>query len=135
MKTVIFGEGKFVAINVEDPPGQIAVGLAVVEGMGSNGDTPIEMVEVAVHPLAAVAVTVYIVVAIGATVCTAPDKAPGLYKYEPPPPMFAPTAVSVVLEPEQIGFVEAVTVTVGGVFTVNVPILVPVPPPVVTAIV
>ena len=41
--------------------------------------------------------------------------------------MFAPTAVSVVLEPEQIGFVEAVTVTVGGVFTVNVPILVPVP--------
>ncbi|MBK7588857.1 MAG: hypothetical protein IPI22_11270 [Bacteroidetes bacterium] len=63
MKTVIFSEGKFVAINVEDPPGQIAVGLAVVEGVGSNGDTPIEMV-VAVHPLAAVAVTVYIVVAI-----------------------------------------------------------------------
>jgi hypothetical protein len=49
--------------------------------------------------------------------------------------MFAPTAVSVVLEPEQIGFVEAVTVTVGGVFTVNVPALEPEPPRVVTEIV
>ena len=49
--------------------------------------------------------------------------------------MFAPTAVSVVLEPEQIGFVEAVTVTVGGVFTVNVPALEPEQPRVVTEIV
>lgn len=65
------------------------------------------------QPLAAVPVTVYVVVVVGETVTGEPDSDPGIHAY-----VAAPVAVSVVELPVQIEALEAVAVTVGEAFTV-----------------
>lgn len=64
-------------MSVVEPPEQIVVVDAVVETVGV-GLTVIVRVAVPVQPLAAVPVTVYVVVATGETVTGVPDNAPGI---------------------------------------------------------
>lgn len=69
-------------------------------------------VAVAVHPFAAVPVTVYVVVDAGETVTGDPLNDPGIQLYD-----VAPVAESVVELPEQIVAVPDEAVTVGVAFT------------------
>ncbi|MBK9482424.1 MAG: hypothetical protein IPO02_10695 [Bacteroidetes bacterium] len=80
MKTVIFGEGKFVAINVEDPPGQIAVGLAVVERVWVVVVIPYRNGRSCCASIGGCCCYSIYHSNQWCAVCTAPDKAPGLYK-------------------------------------------------------
>lgn len=75
--------------------------------------TVIVRVPVPVHPLAAVPVTVYVVVAVGETVTGEPDNDPGIQVY-----VDAPAPVNVVELPLHIVAFDAVAVTVGAAFTV-----------------
>jgi hypothetical protein len=68
---------------------------------------------VLVHPLAAVPVTVYVVVVVGVTVTGEPVSDPGIQAY-----VEAPVAVNVVELPVQIDALDAVAVTAGEAFTV-----------------
>jgi hypothetical protein len=96
---------------------------AVLDTFGA-GLTVIVRVEVLVHPLALVPVTVYVVVVVGDTVTDEPVKLPGIQAY-----VDAPLPVRVVELPAQIvGFV-AVVVTEGAGFTVITSVCVPVPDP------
>jgi hypothetical protein len=82
---------------------------------------------VAVHPLAAVPVTVYVVVVAGVAVTTAvlvaesPVDGAQLY-------VLAPLAVSVTLLPIQIAGADGLMSMVGAAFTVTVTTEVPIPP-------
>lgn len=93
-------------------PEQIVVLDAVVVTVGV-GFTVIKRVAVAVHPLAAVPVTVYVVVVVGETVTGEPVREPGIQAY-----VAAPVAVNVVELPEHIVALEAVVATVGDALTV-----------------
>ena len=71
------------AVNCDEAPKHIAVGLADAFTVGSVFTT-IVFVAVFVHPLAFVAVTVYVVVTLGDTVGD-PVKLPGCHVYVVPP--------------------------------------------------
>lgn len=95
-------------------PAQIVAFDAVVVTVGA-AFTVIVRVDVLVHPLALVPVTVYVVVVVGDTVTDEPVKLPGIQLY-----VEAPLALSVVELPAQIVVLEAVVVTVGVGLTVIV---------------
>lgn len=95
---------------------------AVVATVG-EALTVINRVDVLVHPLAFVPVTVYVVVVVGDTVTDVPVKEPGIQVYDD-----APEAVIVVELPEQIVVLVAEVATVGSGFTVMVRVPVPVHP-------
>lgn len=97
---------------VVELPEQIVVLEAVAVTVGVVL-TVTNCVDVLVQPLAAVPVTVYVVVADGVTVTGEPDRGPGNHEY-----VAAPVAVNVVELPVQIEALEAVAVTVGEALTV-----------------
>ena len=109
------------AVNVAELPEQIVAVEVVTETVGV-GFTVIVRVAVPVQPLAAVPVTVYVVVEAGDTVTGEPVSEPGIQLY-----VDAPPPVSVVEPPEQIVVVPEVAVTVGFAFTVITIVCVPVP--------
>lgn len=111
-----------VAVSVVELPEQIEALEAVAVTVGEVL-TVISRVEVAVHPLASVPVTVYVVVVVGETVTEVPVNDPGIHAY-----VEAPLAVIVVEEPEQIVVLLAVVATVGRPLTVMVLVPVPVQP-------
>lgn len=98
------------------------VGLPAEAVTVGVGFTVIIRVPVEVHPLAAVPVTVYVVVMAGETVTGEPLNDPGIHVY-----VEAPAPVSVVLAPLHIVVDDAVAVTVGEASTVIVCVVVPVP--------
>lgn len=98
-------------IVVEEPEQMVAL-LAVVATVG-RPLTVMVLVPVPVQPLAAVPVTVYVVVDVGETVTGEPDNDPGIHEY-----VEAPLPVNVVELPLQIVALEAAAVTVGAAFTV-----------------
>ena len=77
------------------------------------GLTVMVRVAVAVHPFAAVPVTVYVVVVVGDTITDVPLNPPGSQLY-----VDAPVPVSVVELPQGMVVAEAVVPTVGEVLTV-----------------
>ena len=95
-----------------EEPAQIVAELTVVPTEG-NGLTVISLVEVAVHPFAAVPVTVYVVVPGGVTFMVEPLKPPGCQLY-----VLAPVPVILVDAPAQIVAFVTVVPTEGEVFTV-----------------
>lgn len=74
---------------------------------------------VAVHPLAEVPVTVYVVVAVGFTVTEVPLRDPGIQVY-----VLAPEPVRVVELPEQTVVEDAEADTTGLLLTVTVTVVV-----------
>ena len=97
---------------VVELPEQIVVLEAVAVTVGVVL-TVTNCVDVLVQPLAAVPVTVYVVVDVGETVTGEPDNDPGIHVY-----VEAPLPVNVVELPLQIVALEAAAVTVGAAFTV-----------------
>ena len=95
------------AESVVELPEQSVVAVAVAVTVG-EGLTVIGLVAVAVHPFAAVPVTVYVVVVAGETVIGDPLTFPGFQTY-----VDAPIPVSVVELPEQIVVADAEVETVG----------------------
>ena len=108
-------------MSVDELPEQIVVGDPETETVG-EGLTVIVRVAVDVQPLAAVPVTVYVVVIAGETVTVVPLSDPGIQLY-----VDAPPPVNVVEPPAQIVVVPAVAVTVGVASTVITCVVVPVP--------
>lgn len=111
-----------VAVSVVELPEQIDALEAVAVTVG-EAFTVMRRVDVFVHPLAFVPVTVYVVVVVGDTVTDVPVKEPGIQVYDD-----APEAVIVVELPEQMVVLVAVVETVGRGFTVMVRVPVPVHP-------
>lgn len=102
-----------IPVNVVLPPSQIEFNVAVDPTVG-NGFTLINLTDVLVHPLAAVPVTVYVVLVAGLTDIGEPLNASGAQVYEA-----APVAFKVVDAPAQIVEDVALAPTDGGVlFTV-----------------
>jgi hypothetical protein len=110
-----------VALNTLEPPKQIALGEAVATTFKTLL-TDMVTVLVLVHPLALVAVTVYIVVAVGETVGD-PVKLPGNHEYVLPP-----VALKMLEPPTQSELGEAEADTLGRLFTVTDSVVVLVQP-------
>ena len=102
------------ADNTLDSPVQIVAGAADVLTVG-RAFTVTVTVAVFVQPLAAVPVTVYVVVATGVTVLVAPVPNPWLHSY-----VLAPEAVITLDSPAQIVAGAADAETKGKAFTVTV---------------
>lgn len=111
-----------VAFSVVDPPLQMVVVADEAVTFGA-GFTVMVRVAVAVHPFAAVPVSVYVVVVVGETVTGEPLRLPGIQLY-----VAAPLPVSVVELPAQMVPPEVVVVTVGVGFTVMMRVAVAVQP-------
>lgn len=111
-----------VAFSVVDPPAQMVVVADEAVTFGA-GFTVMVRVAVAAHPLAAVPVSVYVVVVAGETDTGDPLRLPGIQLY-----VAAPLPVRVVVLPAQIVPPEVVVVTVGVGFTVMVRVAVAVQP-------
>jgi hypothetical protein len=110
-----------VALNTLEPPKQIALGEAVATTFKTLL-TDIVTALVLLHPLALVAVTVYVVVAAGETVGD-PVKLPGNHEYVLPP-----VALNTLEPPTQIDDGEAEADTLGRLFTVTDSVVVLVQP-------
>ena len=110
------------AVNTDVAPLHIAAGLADAVTVG-NGFTVTLTVAVPVHPAALVPVTVYVAVALGATVLLAPLPNPPDQLY-----VFAPLAVITEVCPLHIADGLAVALTDGNGFTVTLTVAVPVHP-------
>ena len=101
-----------VPLIVVDCPTHSVAAEVVVPTLG-NVLTVTKRVTEATHPLAAVPVTVYVVVDAGETITGVPDKAPGCQLY-----VLAPLAEMVVDCPTQIVALVIDVVIVGKLFTV-----------------
>lgn len=106
-----------------DEPVQLMVGTDADAVTVGSVLTVIVRRAVAVQPLAAVPVTVYVVVVVGETVTVVPLKLPGCHVY-----VEAPVPVIEVDVPEQIVALVTVVFTVGEVFTVIMRNAVPLQP-------
>jgi hypothetical protein len=97
---------------VVDVPAHIVALVTVVPTLG-NAFTVMSRVAVAVHPLAPVPVTVYVVVLAGDTLMVVPVNDPGCQLY-----VDAPVPVILVLPPAHMVALVTVVPTLGNAFTV-----------------